>query len=241
MIVLLTEISCICVPTVRLPSSLAVYPLDKKRGGVDITGRNPSATFGKVSYGEGPDGRKSGSTQLSGQPKSYVEIPNSGKLDARYYISVLIYVYSEKQTGTILNYNPDRKGFEVSIIGQRKLQVGILERTRKTTITVSTTKPVIEDKIWNYVGVTYGRKTLTIWVNSKVVASKVIGKVQLDTGRPIRLGSYRGSRNYFRGRLFCLQVYSVELSGRQIEEARKRCFLEGKMKLFLYSIVAFTH
>lgn len=38
-------------------------------------------------------------------------------------------------------------------------------------------KFVIEDKIWNYVGVIYGRKILIIWVNFKVVVFKVIGKV----------------------------------------------------------------
>ena len=219
---------CFCL-TERLPSTLAVYPLDDKRKRNDISReKNPPAKLGKVTYGEGPDGRQYGSTQFSGLSNSYVEIPNTGKLDARYSITVLTHVFKEKRSGGyILRYNPAGKGFQVRIISGR-LEVQIVERRRRTTFLVSTRKPVIGEKVWRYIGVTYSERTqrLTIWVNSNPISFKVLRKVQLDTKYPIRLG---GSVNgqYFRGRLFCLQLYSVALSQGEIEEARKKCFLKG--------------
>ena len=221
-----------CFDTVPLPPSLAVYPLDKKRGGIDITGRNPSARFKGTVFDDGPDGRKQGSTKLSGNGNSYVLIPNTGKLDPRYTITVLIWVYPVRSTGIVLTYNPSRTGFQLRIISPRKLLLEMVERTRRTTIRVSTPRPVIERKIWNYIGVTYSKKskTVTFWVNAKAIATTVIGKVELDTRRSIRLGGYRGSRDFFKGLLSCLQVYSFELTSRQIEEAKKMCFLKGEMK-----------
>ena len=224
-----------CFDTVPMPPSLAVYPLDKKRGGIDITGRNPSARFKGTVFDVGPDGRKQGSTKLSGNGNSYVLIPNTGKLDPRYTITVLIWVYPVRSTGIILTYNPSRKGFQLRIISPRKLRLEMVERTRRTTITVSTPRPVIESKIWNYIGVTYSKKSkrVTFWVNSMAVATKVIGNVELDTRGTIRLGGYTRSRDFFKGLLSCLQVYSVELTSSQIEEAKKMCLLKGKMKSLL--------
>ena len=206
-----------------------MYPFDDKRKRNDISReKNPPAKLGKVTYGEGPDGRRYGSTQFSGLSNSYVEIPNNGKLDARYSITVLTHVFKEKRSGGyILRYNPAGKGFQVRIISGR-LEVQIVERRRRTTYLVSTRKPVIGENVWRYIGVTYSERTqrLTIWVNSNPISFKVLRKVQLDTRYPIRLG---GSVNgqYFRGRLFCLQLYSVALSQGEIEEARKKCFLKG--------------
>ncbi|CAH3120484.1 unnamed protein product, partial [Porites lobata] len=37
----------------------------------------------------------------------------------------------------------------------------------------------------------------------------------------------RRSRSYLRGRLFCLQLYSVALNRKQIFEAKRKCFLPG--------------
>jgi len=77
--------------------------------------------------------------------------------------------------------------------------------------------------------VTYDERSqaVTVWVNMKAVLTKRIGRVQLDTEKVIRLGGLIGSREYFRGRLFCLQLYSVALYKKQIDEAKKRCFLKG--------------
>lgn len=217
-----------------------MYPFDKKRGRTDISrGKNPPAVFGKVvAYGEGPDSRKDGSFQFSGRKDSYIVIPNDGRLDAKYSITVLIWAFPVSRSGAILTYNPAGKGFQLRIISPQRLQVILFERTRRTTITINTPRPVIQYKAWNYIGVTYSESAqkITIYVNSKAVATKTIGKVQLNTRYPIRLGGRGGGREPFRGRLFCLQVYSVPLNAKQINEARKRCFLRGKINLFSSTI-----
>lgn len=217
-----------------------MYPFDKKRGGADISReKNLPAVFGKaVSYGKGPDSRKDGSFQFSGRKDSYIVIPNDGKLDAKYSITVLIWTFPVSRSGVILTYNPAGTGFQLRIISRQRLQVILVERTRRTTITINTPRPVIQYKAWNYIGVTYSESTqkIIIYVDSKAVATKTIGKVQLDTRHPIRLGGRGGSREPFRGRLFCLQVYSVPLYAKQINEARKRCFLKGKIYLFFFTV-----
>jgi len=84
-------------------------------------------------------------------------------------------------------------------------------------------------RAWNYVGVTYDERSqaVTVWVNMKAVLTRRIGRVQLETRRVIKLGGLTSNREYFRGRLFCLQLYSVALYRKQIDEAKKRCFLKG--------------
>lgn len=229
--------TCACFVAVKLPSTLAVYPLDGKRRGRDISSsRNPTATLTGVRYRQGPDGQRDGSTQFYGRRNSYVEIPNTGRLDARYSITVLIWVYHEGRSGIILNYNPNRRGFQLRMISPQVLQVVIVRRTRRRTITVRMRGRFIKYKAWNYVGVTYDERSqiVTVWVNSKAVVTRRIGRIQLDTRKAIRLGGRRGSREYFQGRLFCLQLYSVALSRKQIDEAKKKCFLKGKKCNVLY-------
>ena len=218
----------------KLPKTLAVYALDFKRRGRDLSRRkNPTATLVGIRYSQGPDGRRDGSTQFYGRRNSYVEIPNKGRLDARYSITVLIWVYNEGRSGIILNYGRNRRGFQLRMVSQRVLQVVIVRRTRRRTITIQTRGRVLKYRAWNYVSVTYDEKSqvVTVWVNMKAVVTRRIGRVQMDTSQAIRLGGRTGSRDYFRGRLFCLQLYSVALYRKQIEAAKKRCFLKGMLKI----------
>lgn len=214
----------------ELPKTLAVYALDFKRRGRDLSrSRNPTATLVGIRYSQGPDGRRDGSTQFYGRRNSYVEIPNKGGLDARYSITVLIWVYNGGRSGIILNYGRNRRGFQLRMVSQRVLQVVIVRRTRRKTITIQTRGRVMKYKAWNYVSVTYDEKSqaVTVWVNMKAIVIRRIGRVQLDTSQTIRLGGQTGSTDYFRGRLFCLQLYSVALYRKQIEAAKRRCFLKG--------------
>lgn len=231
--------SYLSIYTGRLPSTLAVYPLDRKRKGNDISdSRNPSADFNSVGYNEGPDGRRFGSVEFSGQSNSYVIIPNNGKLDARYSITILVHVFYQGGSGPFFNYNPEKKGLLLRMISATKLEVEIIDRNRRTSVKLQTPGRVFQREAWNYVGVTYSerRQFLSIWVNLKLVATKRVGRVELDTGYPIRLSGYKNSNNYFRGRLFCLQLYGVALSGEKIKEAMKKCFLKGKKECFVCSI-----
>ena len=212
-----------------MPRTLAVYPLDRKRHGIDISrSRNPSARLHGIKYNEGPDGRRYGSTEFYDRA-SYVEIPNTGKLDPRYSSTFLIWVNHRGRYGNILRYKSNK--FQLHMISSRVIEVVIKGRIRRRVIRVQTQGNDVRYKAWNYIGVTYDyrKQLLNIWVNSKTVATRRIGKVQLDTRKNINLGGKFGGKGYFLGRLFCLQLYSYPLSGRQIEQAKKRCFLKGKI------------
>ena len=217
--------------SVRLPSTLAVYPLDRRRGGRDISrSKNPGARIVGVKYGQGPDGRRDGSTVFYGRRNSYVEIPNTGKLDARYSITILIWVYHDGRAGPIVNYNPNGYGVHLWMTSQRQLFVRFKHRDGRTTRPLRSNR--FKYRAWNYVGATYDERSgiATLWVNSQPVARRRLGRVRLSTNYPIRLGAIRRSRNYFRGRLFCLQLYSVALTRKQIFEAKRKCFLKGKLQ-----------
>ena len=64
----------------------------------------------------------------------------------------------------------------------------------------------------------------TIWVNNRPVVRTNIGRIRLATNYPIRMGAKVGDQRYFRGRVSCVQVYSVALKRKQIIRAAKKCF-----------------
>ena len=219
--------------SVRLPSTLAVYPFDRRRGGRDISrSTNPSARIVGVKYGQGPDGRTDGSTVFFGRRTSYVEIPNTGRLDARYSITILIWVYHDGNRGQIVNFNPNGFGLHLWMTGRRQLFVRFMHRNGRRTPPLRSNR--FKYRAWNYVGATYDERSsvATLWVNSNPVATRRLGRVRLSTKYPIRLGAIRRSRSYFRGKLFCLQLYSVPLTKKQIFEAKRKCFLPGTFARF---------
>ena len=222
----------ICNLSVRLPLTLAVYALDGPRRGRDISrSRNPTAKLIGVTPAPGPDGRPDGSMQFYGRSSSYVELPNTGRLDARYSITILAWVYHEGRAGPIFNYNPRGFGVHLWMVRPRELFARFVQRSGRFTRPLRSRK--VRYKAWNYVGTTYNQRTGigTLWINSKLVARQKIGKIRLSTNFPVRLGARIGDGRYFRGRLFCIQVYSAALTGKQIDEAKKKCF---KSKCALY-------
>lgn len=213
---------------VPLPRTLAVYPLDLRRRGRDISRRrNPSARIGDVKYGRGPDGRQTGSTVFSGRRGSYVEIPNRGNLDARYSITILIWLFHLGTSGPIVHFNPNGYGVHMWMTSQRELFVRFVRRGGAMTTPIRSKR--LTYKAWNYVGASYDDRSGigTLWINSRPVARRSLGKIRLSTNYPIRLGATKRSRTYFRGKLFCFQIYSVPLTQKQVFEAKKRCFLPG--------------
>ena len=73
----------------------------------------------------------------------------------------------------------------------------------------------------------------TLWVNNRPVVRTNIGRIRLATNRPVRMGAKIGDRRYFRGRVSCVQVFSVALNRKQIINAAKRCFKRKNGKVFL--------
>ena len=217
-----------CFYVVPLPRTLAVYPLDRARGGRDISRRkNPSARVVGVRYGLGPDGRRDGCSVFYGRRNSYVEIPNTGSLDARYSMTILIWLYHVGRAGPIVNYNPNGYGVHLWTTARRELFARFVHRNGRMTKPLRSRR--LKYRAWNYVGATYDERTgiATLWINSRSYVRRRLGLLRLSTNYAIRLAAIRGSRNFLRGRLFCLQLYSVALNRKQIFEAKRKCFLPG--------------
>ena len=213
---------------VPLPRTLAVYPLDRARGGRDISRRkNPSARVAGVRYGLGPDGRRDGCSVFYGRRNSYVEIPNTGSLDARYSMTILIWLYHVGRAGPVVNYNPNGYGVHLWTTARRELFARFVRRNGRMTKPLRSRR--LKYRAWNYVGATYDERTgiATLWINSRPYVRRRLGPLRLSTNYPIRLGAIKRSRSYLRGRLFCLQLYSVALNRKQIFEAKRKCFLPG--------------
>lgn len=217
---------------VELPHIVAIFPLDKLHGGTDVTKHSPPGRLVKTKPAPGPDGRVDGSTQFLGEPGSYIEIPNRGKLDTRRSMTILAWVYHEGKSGPIFNYDVGGFGVHLWMTRPRVLFVRFVRRDKRFTQSISSDRRPLAYRAWNYIGATYdyNRGIATLWVGSRPVARRKIGRFELATNYPIRIGSRKGDRRYFRGRLFCIQVYSVALNAKQIRQAQKRCF-RGKIYL----------
>lgn len=93
--------------------------------------------------------------------------------------------------------------------------------------------PVVYNRVqhgrWQFVGATYNKRTgvAKLFVNNRFVARRYIGRFQLATNYPVRMGAKIGDKRYFRGSIACLQVYSVPLSRSAILTKKKRCFRKG--------------
>lgn len=215
-----------------LPLVVAIYPLDKINGGRDISSRKcPTGRRVGVKFGPGPDGRKDGSTQFYGNPKSYIEIPNNGKLDTVASISILTWVYHEGIKGPIVNYRPGPGwGVHVWMIGPRTLFARFVRRDGVFTKAVFITSRKIRYRAWNYIGATYDYKTgvAKLWVNSRLLVAQSVGRFRLATNYPIRIGARRGDKRYFKGKVFCVQIYSRALNRKQILAASSTCFKRRK-------------
>lgn len=200
--------------------------MSKKYRGKDRFG-NPTGRLQRVRFAKGPDGRPYSSTRFFGNRNSFIEIPNRGKLDAKKSITILAWVYHEGKAGPIVNYQPRRGwGVHLWMVAPRTIYVRFVKRNGRVTPGLVGYRGRLPYKAWNYVGVTYNYQTgfAKIWVNSKVVANKRLGRFKIATQYPIRLGVRRGDRRYFKGRLFCVQIFSRVLRAAEIRAARNVCF-----------------
>ena len=121
------------------------------------------------------------------------------------------------------------------MVGPRVLFVRFVRRSRGRTSSVATYSKKPRYRAWNYIGATYDYNTgvATLWLNSRPVARQSIGRFDLATNYPVRMGARIGDRRAFHGKIACLQVYSVALTAKQIRGARKRCFKKSK-SIWLY-------
>ena len=209
---------------------VAVYPLNVIAKGRDLSARkNPPATFGGVRPARGPNGKLGSSYQFFGRPNSYIQLPNNGALDTVKSITISLWVYPQKP-GPLVNYNPKGQGVQIWLVSPNQLFVLFVRRRGRRL-----TPPLIYRiyrRSWNYITATYKQSTgvARLYVNNRLVKRKVIGKIQLATNFPIRLGAKIKGTRFFKGRLACVIFYNTALTGRQIAVRKKMCFkTHGKM------------
>ena len=211
-----------------------MYPMNTKTRGRDISlSRNPAGRLVNVRAAVGPDRTRGGAYRFLGKFNSYAEFRNTGKLDTKNSMTLLAWIKHTGRNGPIFNYNPRGWGVHFWMTSPRQLFVRFTRRNRRQPA------PVVYNRIlpgrWQYVGATYNKRTgvAKLFVNSRFVASRRIGRFQLATNYPVRMGAKndRRDRRYFRGSISCMQVYGVALSRRAILRKKKRCFRKGKWSI----------
>jgi hypothetical protein len=148
-------------------------------------------------------------------------------------MTILAWVYHEGKSGPIFNYGVGVFGVHLWMTRPRVLFVRFVRRNKRFTQSISSDRKPLAYRAWNYIGATYDyrRGVATLWLNSRPIVTRKIGRFELATNYPIRIGVKKGDIRYFRGRLFCIQVYSRALNARQIQQVQKRCF-KGNLSIF---------
>ena len=207
-----------------------MYPLTISTRGRDISlYSNPTGIPRGIKYVRGPDGRPNTAIRFSGNPNSYVEFPNRGKLDTKRSITLLAWIFHEGRAGPIFNYMPNGWGVHFWMITPRTLFVRFTRRRGRRFTAAVTSRRVLHRR-WQFVGATYdGRKGIAkLFINNRFVARRGIGRIRLATNYPVRMGARVGDKRYFLGRISCMQVYGQSLTSSQILRRKKRCFTQGK-------------
>ena len=213
-----------------LSLALAVYPLNSNTRGRDISlSRNPAGRLGRVYPDRGPDGTNGGAYRFTGSVNSYIEFRNTGKLDTRKSLTLLAWIKHTGRSGPIFNYRPNGWGVHFWMTSHRQLFIKFTRRNGYQP------PPVVYNHVkhgrWQFVGATYNRNTgrAKLFVNNRFVAQRYIGRFQLATQYPVRMGAKndRRDRRYFKGSISCMQVYGKYLTRRQILSKKTRCFRKG--------------
>lgn len=202
-----------------------MFPLNARYKARDVIGGNPPGITNLVITATGPDGHEGGALSFLGIPESYIEFPNDGKLDTKDSLTILAWIFPEKE-GPIFNFKTDGWGANLWLAQSRKLFAHFVERGQQK---ISKVAPLQSTKVipnqWNFVGATYDHTTgaAGLWINGKFEDSKNLGNIELATNYSIRMGARDGDKRNYQGRISCLQVYDVSLTADQINNARDNC------------------
>ena len=217
------------IPAIVRRGPVAVYPFTVISKNRDISGYvNPPARFvGRLKYSFGPNKHPQGALYFSGERNTYVLIPNNGCLDTRFSITIAFWVYP-LQPGSLVHFNPDGSGMDVSIVMPFKVSVRLISRSGKSVISLE--KRIPKDK-WTYLTVTSDHKTrlATLWFDSIPFDQRRIDgfRYGFATNYPISIGGTRRGTRRFKGKISCLQIYNYALTKAQIYSKKTRCFSSG--------------
>ena len=209
---------------------VAVYPFNNETGVKDVSPHKGEGISKGTLFSQGIPGELGGSIEVQGHSDSYIELTNTGNLDTKVSITILLYVYPLGSSGPIVNYKRDGHGvqiYETSRNGKGTLGARINPRD-----TVRYQPEVYKARIlgfnkWQFIGVTYNGSSgvVKLWHEGQAVASRRYDRLaDIATQFAVRIGARQGDTGeYFSGRLACLQFYSTALTVLQIEKARIAC------------------
>lgn len=205
------------------PDPVALYPLNAKYQALDVIGGNAPGIMKNVVPAAGPFNQSGNSLSFLGTPDSYIEFPNNGNLDAKNSISLLAWVLPQKE-GPIFNYKTDGWGVNLWMAKPRKLFARFVDREQRALLTAIKSTH-IKPNMWNFVAAIYDQTSghASLWINGKKEDEQYIGNITLGTNYAVRMGARIGDKRNFRGRISCMQVYSVALNRRQISDAKLKC------------------
>ena len=201
---------------------MAIFSLSGTKGTEDMSQNGATKAVSKnVQFAPGPYGNPNGSFFFNGDESSYVELKNTGELDARFSISVFAWVHLDSGNGPIFEY-----GCSLSV-SHLTLGVEVRYMNRKTSKFYLLQKEnILVANAWNFIGTTYDYLTgiATVWANNNTVMLRYIGvKMELATQSDVRVGASSKQEKNFRGRITCLQFYDQALSVDHIIEVKGRC------------------
>ena len=212
---------------------MVFFSLSGTNGTMDRSPNGASkAVASHIKFAPGPYGNPNGSFFFSGINSSYVELRNTGELDARFSISVFAWVHLDNSDGPIFNYGCSMWVFKATL----GVEVRFVDRKTSKVYRLHKENVVLQNT-WNFIGTTYDYHTgiATVWVNNDTVILKSIGsKMELATQTNVRVGASSNQEKHFRGRVSCLQFYDEALSVDQIIEAKARCNQSSKYIERLY-------
>ena len=201
---------------------MVLFSLSGTNGTVD---RSPNGAIKAVSsnikYAPGPYGNPNGSFFFSGINSSFVELKNTGELDARFSMSAFAWVHLDNSDGPLFKYGCSMWVFQSTL----KVEVRFVDR-KTSKIHLLHKENVLIENAWNFIGTTYDYNTgiATVWVNNDTVMLRYIGaKMELATQSDVRVGASSNQEKHFRGRISCLQFYDQVLLLDQIFQVKARC------------------
>lgn len=208
---------------------VAVYPFNNETGVKDVSPHRGEGISKGTLFSQGIPGELGGSIEVQGHSDSYIELTNTGNLDTKVSITILLYVYPLGSPGPIVNYKRDGHGvqiYETSSDGNGTLGARINPRDSGKY------QPEVKARIlrfneWQFIGVTYNGSSgvVKLWHEGQAVASRRYDRLaDIATQFVVRIGTRQGnSGECFSGRLACLQFYSTALNVLQIKNARIAC------------------
>ena len=223
-----------------LPVPVAIYPLNTNYTVTDGSCySNQASKQVGVHLTTGPYNKPGAAYEFTGIPQSYIEIPASQRLDTRYSITILAWIFhSGLSSGPIFSYvENDGLGLQLWVMGQRTLFARLMARDDDPNdMLILESNKVNLTGSWHYVGLSfdYSSRRARLWIDGQSFQETItVGELQLKTAGLVRVGSISTKHTrHFKGRVSCMQVYNRALTQSDVQSVKDRCFRDGKD--FLY-------